>query len=404
MDVPIEEKEEMMRNNKLQKLIRKQLIALLLAGAMLSATACEPAEPRKVILPGATEAVSEEVSEVASESLPEVASEAFEVTEIPETEEAGVEMRYATAEVRVRTEASTKSIIAGKLQIGEAVEYVSEEGTWTKVIYNGQECYVASEYLTAENPNAEAAEDSSQTTEGAAADGTVLAAGTAPGGGITNGTPANSNGKVICIDAGHQEKGNSEQEAVGPGSNETKKKVSSGTAGKWSGLNEYELNLTVALKLQTELESRGYTVIMVRTTHDVDISNIERADIANNNNVDAFLRIHADGSEDSSVHGTFTICQTSNSPYNADIYEECLSLAQNIVDGICEQTESKNRGIMQSDNYSGINWSKVPVTIIEMGYMSNKEEDTLLGNDDYQNKIVTGIANGLDKYFASATE
>ncbi|CBK75802.1 N-acetylmuramoyl-L-alanine amidase [Butyrivibrio fibrisolvens 16/4] len=208
---------------------------------------------------------------------------------------------------------------------------------------------------------------------------------------------------IVCIDPGHQQRADMKKEPIGPGATKKKPKVDGGTIGKYTNITEYQLNLDIALKLQTELESRGYTVVMTRTTNDVNISNSERAIMANEAGAEAFVRIHADGSDIQSVQGASTICQSPDNPYNGALYESSRRLSECVLEGVVASTGCKKRQILELDTMSGINWSQVPNTIIEVGYLTNKAEEAKLVTEDYQQLLAKGIADGIDKYFKENT-
>ena len=203
---------------------------------------------------------------------------------------------------------------------------------------------------------------------------------------------------LVVIDAGHQAKGNSSLEAIGPGATKQKAKVASGTRGTTTLIPEFELTLTVAKQLKDAFVAQGHQVSMIRESHDVNISNKERAEIANQAGAEVFVRIHANGSDDSSVHGVLTACQSVNNPYCGAYYSASRKLSDLVVNQICTSTGAKNRGVWETDAMSGTNWCTVPTTIVEMGFMTNPKEDQLMATEDYQSKIVQGIVNGINEY------
>ena len=210
-------------------------------------------------------------------------------------------------------------------------------------------------------------------------------------------------GKKIAIDPGHQGPNvdMSDLEPMGPGSQEMKAKASSGTQGRYTNVPEYELTLNISKQLRSELENRGYEVVLTREDHDTAISNSERALMAAETGSDIYVRIHANGSEDPTANGAMTMVPSAENPFVGALHPKSYALGEAVINAYCQASGMENDGVQLYDNMTGINWSQIPVIILEMGYMTNEQDDVNMQDPEYEKKMVEGIANGIDQYFAA---
>ncbi|MCR4751471.1 MAG: N-acetylmuramoyl-L-alanine amidase [Eubacterium sp.] len=213
------------------------------------------------------------------------------------------------------------------------------------------------------------------------------------------------NEHVVCLDPGHQsyDIDMSAGEPNGPGSSVTKAKASYGTQGTYTGIPEYALNLDVSLQVRDVLERRGYKVIMTRTDNETAISNMERALMAGEEGAEIFVRIHANGENSHTTSGALALCPSESNPYVGQLSKESHRLSDSILNAYCEATGFSNLGVQENDTMTGINWSSVPVTILEMGFMTNESDDTQMANAEFREIMARGIANGIDSYFGIDT-
>ena len=207
---------------------------------------------------------------------------------------------------------------------------------------------------------------------------------------------------VIALDPGHQGPGvdMSGMEENSPGSGVMKQRNNSGTVGRYSGLPEYQLNLDIAFKVRERLSEHGYDVVMSREDNETAASNQDRARQANESGALLCVRIHANGSGSPDSSGALCLIASQENPAAGSLYDESSKLAADLLQSYCEATGFENQGIRVDDTMTGINWSQIPVVILEMGFMTNEKEDMLMADENFQEKMADGIAQGIEKYCA----
>jgi N-acetylmuramoyl-L-alanine amidase len=204
---------------------------------------------------------------------------------------------------------------------------------------------------------------------------------------------------VVVLDAGHDQYANPATEPIGPGSSTRKIKDGGGTHGVVSGVAEAELNLRVALRLRPLLERAGIRVVLTRTeTAGASMGNIARARIANRAGARLFLRIHADGSTDRTARGTHTLYPALHRGWTDDVYTASKRAARVVQAEVVRTLGFPDRGLQERADYTGFNWSDVPVVLVEMGFMTNPTEDRLLATTGYQHRAALGLCRGTLRF------
>lgn len=171
------------------------------------------------------------------------------------------------------------------------------------------------------------------------------------------------------------------------------------------GITEAETNLKITLKVQNLLEQSGSKVILTRsdengiydnnskTIKQKKISDIKnRVKIGNKNCADIFVSIHLNKIPEPQYHGWQCFFKAND--------EKSIKLAKSIQNNLNKAIQKENKRVaMKLEKAYIIKHIEIPISIVECGFLSNPEEEQLLLNDDYQNKLAWGIYNGITQYF-----
>ncbi|MFA5881621.1 MAG: N-acetylmuramoyl-L-alanine amidase [Eubacteriales bacterium] len=186
-------------------------------------------------------------------------------------------------------------------------------------------------------------------------------------------------GKVIVIDAGH---GGYDPGAIGI-----------------TGLEEKGFNLETALLLKDKLDAVGAKVVLTRDA-DSFLSLTERVAVANKIYADAFVAIHANSSDNNySAKGTATYFYASSS--NPGLYaqlQQRKTLAKTVQDRLVSSAGTRDCGVLQA-NFMVLRETAMPSILVESAFLSNRDDEALLKDTQFRDKVAQGIADGLVEYF-----
>jgi N-acetylmuramoyl-L-alanine amidase len=187
---------------------------------------------------------------------------------------------------------------------------------------------------------------------------------------------------LVCLDPGHGTVPpvGAQLEPIAPGSATLKVKDPGGAAG------EAAVALRIAFRTRAELRARGFRVAMTRERDGYRGGNVSRAQYCNRRGAALMLRIHADGSTDASRHGAATLYPPGR--------PRSLRAARLVQRELVRATGARDLGLVPRTDLTGFNWARVPVVLVETGFMTNARESSLLRSAAYQRRVARGLAAG----------
>lgn len=174
--------------------------------------------------------------------------------------------------------------------------------------------------------------------------------------------------KRVCLDPGH---GGRDPGAVGK-----------------SGLREKDINLQVALRV-ADLLMEKYEVSITRI-NDSHVSLTKRCEIANQSKSELFVSVHCNAAENPEAHGIETFHY-----YTSD---RGKLLAGEIQWGLIALTDRRDRGV-KAAGFQVLKGTSMPAVLVEMGFISNREEEELLQEEEYQTACAKAIVRGIEEFF-----
>lgn len=397
---------------------KKLAAAGVLAVMVLAAAGCQ-GKYEKVELPAelAADAGSENPAAESSAVRAEITTETA-----PSMEDRDETVYVKATDLNVRTAPGSGAEIITKAGMGAEMKRTGYSDSWSRVVYQGRECYVASQYLTTAKPEIPAQTAAAAENSGSSAGVQAGEVGLNPSWKYADFSKINSGkavlykaegsgrkGKVVCVNAGHGTSGGSGVKTMCHPDGTPKVTGGTTSAGATTavavsggmqfadGTAEPKVTLAMAKVLREKLLARGYDVLMIRESDDVQLDNIARTVLANNM-ADCHIALHWDST--SSDKGAFYMSVPNVSSYRgmepvASHWQEHHALGDQLIAGLKGAgVKIFSNGRMEMD-LTQTSFSTIPSVDIELG---DKASDHSAGTLD---KLGTGLADGVDLFFGN---